>query len=88
MKHSSRETSFFFDYFFSFFAFLSKKTKHLLASFFSGRSAAQNDEMMMIFYEMEHESVRKVIKCAQISWKSVKKSLKSCSNVIKCDDLS
>jgi hypothetical protein len=44
MKHSSRETSFFFDYFFSFFAFLSKKTKHLLASFFLGRSAAQNDD--------------------------------------------
>jgi|TARA_Y100000739_G_scaffold113133_1_gene97356 hypothetical protein len=45
MKHSSRETSFFFDYFFSFFAFLSKKTKHLLlASFFLGLSAAQNDD--------------------------------------------
>jgi len=49
-KRSSRETSFFASIFlFSFFAFLSKKTKHLLlASFFSGRSAAQNDEMMMM----------------------------------------
>ena len=27
-----------------FFSFLSKKTKHLLASFFLGRSAAQNDD--------------------------------------------
>ena len=49
MKHSSRETSVFFDYIFSCLAFLSKKTKHLLlASFFSGLSAAQNDEMMMM----------------------------------------
>jgi len=48
-KRSSRETSVFFDYIFSCLAFLSKKTKHLLlASFFSGLSAAQNDEMMMM----------------------------------------
>ena len=44
MKHSSREASFFF-FLFSFLAFLSKKTKHLLlASFFLGLSAAQNDD--------------------------------------------
>lgn len=46
----TNEASFFVfrRFFFSFFAFLSKKTKHLLASFFSGLSAAQNDEMMMM----------------------------------------
>ena len=46
-KRSSREASFFASIFFSrFLRFFRKKTKHLLlASFFSGRSAAQNDEI-------------------------------------------